>query len=210
MNTTISALFTLSDCALGVAELGKFGLGEGGENYSSILKFGYPSEGNIGYVGLDYSYDDKFIFNDIHITIVGGIEQVAQDAACMLRDGTRTLPKTGLLLTTDAEALKEALYRLYLYREPHARITSLSVIARPKDQALFAAVYGFEIGQQITISLPEAGLDTGFYIEGMTHTWSTKSPNIWTTQWQLSIAEPVFWILEDPIYGVYGETTRMG
>ena len=148
------------------------------------------------YHGLELEYDDELIFNDIRITRVGGAQQTAGDAASVTAYGARTYSKTGLLVTTDNEALSMADYKLKLYKDPVLMARTLTILGERDPGRLWPKLCGYEISTRITLRLNEASIDEDYFIEGIRHVIDIQNQK-WSTTWQLSNAsQQVYWLLE--------------
>src|SRR5207244_822444 len=95
---------------------------------------------------LDPAYDDTQLYNDIHVTGLGGTEQVASDATSQTAYFKRTLTKTGLVVadasgyggnTVDNEAAALASYLLYIYKDPALRFSSMTLLGNYSDTLWF-------------------------------------------------------------------------
>ena len=163
------------------------------------------------YSDLEPEYDDEFIYNDVRITRDGGAaQQVSSDAASVLAYGTRTYSKTGLLMTTDAEALDHSGYKLRLYKDPLLRARSLLLKGERDPARLWPMACGFDISTRITVRNNEASIDEDYFIEGVSHQIDVQNQT-WETSWQLSNATGLmFWILGVAGYTEMGETTHLG
>jgi hypothetical protein len=205
------AIVITDDNAFGTAMWGSSAFGEDATTYAILKTFGNPrAAGDMAYAGIDYLMEDQYIYNDIRVTIAGGVEQVAQDDTSIASNGLRTLSKTGLLLTSNEEAEFWANYWLTLYKDPVSRCKSLTIIPAGEPANLYPFALGFDISQKIQVRLVEAGLLGYFYIEGVSHDWNANQPPMRKTTWQLSNANDIWWILEDETFGLYGISTRMG
>lgn len=208
----LSSTLATTDAEFGEAMWGDAAFGEDSSTYVLFATFGNPpAAGEQKYSNVDYLIEDQYVYNLIHITIAGGIEQTETDIASGQKYGQRDLSKSGLLLTSDAEAAAEASYLLSLYKEMYSRVRQMTVLPAADSANLYPLVYGYDISQRININLVEAGISKGFYIEGISHEWDAKAPQMWATIWQLSNAEvQIWWILGDAVYGILGSTTRIG
>jgi len=142
--------------------------------------------GEIGYEDMELSYDDSFIYNEVRLTRTGGTEVVAGDVDSQNAYGKRTLSRTGLLNSTDADVLTVAQTLRNAYKDPAQRIEYIIVdpVANPTN--LWAKVLTYDISTRITVRLNEASLDSEFHIEGIEHRFGPAKE--WKTKWQLSKA----------------------
>ena len=151
--------------------------------------------GEMKYYALELSYDDQYLYNDIRITRVGGIEQVAGDPTSVLRYGTRSLSRTALLMTNDAEALDQANYLLSRFKDPALRVKNITILPQADPVNLWPKVLGYEISTRITIKLTQASINADYHIEGIGHDVDAAT-GVWKTRWELSNADAqTYWIL---------------
>lgn len=163
--------------------------------------------GEMFYANVSLSSDDEMIMNDIRLTRDGGAEQVVSDATSQGDYGQRSLSRTGLLVTTDAEMLSQAQYFLKRYKDPAMRATSITVHADRDADNLYPKVLGYDIGTRITLRLNQASIDKEYHIESVHHTVDAKERR-WATKWQLSDAsDQVYWALGVAGLSELGETT---
>ncbi len=137
------------------------------------------------YIDVELAYGDDFIYNDVRIKRIGGVEQVAADTVSTTAYGQRSLSRTSLLMPTDAEALIQAKYLLSRYKDPTLRVRSITLYPDADPVNLYPKVLAFDIGTRITLQLNQAGIDADYYIEGIRHDWDARR-NLWVTKYQLS------------------------
>ena len=156
------------------------------------------------YIDVELAYDDEFIYNDVRIQRSGGTEQVAVDSTSKTTYGQRSLSRTGLLMPNDVEALSQAEYLVYRYKNPALRAKSIIIYPDSDPTNLYPKVLGYDIGTRITVQLTQAGIDADYHIEGINHDWDARRGQ-WITKWQLSDAEnqsPVedYWIWDTALW----------
>jgi hypothetical protein len=109
---------------------------EGTANFLSrtnvIKKYGQtPIEFNqttgIPYSNLVFAFDDKLIINSAGMTIVGGTQQVAENAASIAKFFAHQLNETNLIAQTDADALNIAKIYVATRAETTIRIDAMTV-----------------------------------------------------------------------------------
>lgn len=142
--------------------------------------------GEIGYEDMQPSYDDTFIYNDVRLTRASGTEQVAGDIDSQGTYGKRTLSRTGLLNSTDADVLTVAGLLRDKFKDPSQRIEYIVVDPVVNPSNLWAKVLTYDLSTRITVRLNEASLDSEFHIEGIEHRFGPGQT--WKTKWQLSKA----------------------
>jgi len=151
--------------------------------------------GEMPYRAIEFSYDETYLYNDIRITMDGGTEQTAGDATSQSDYGQRSLSRTGLLMTTNAEALSQAQYLLARFKDPEMRVKRIVIQPQRDPTNLWPKVLGYDISTRITIRLDQAGIDADYHIEGITHDVNVVK-GTWETTWELSPASAqAFWIL---------------
>jgi hypothetical protein len=147
------------------------------------------------YKSLEPYYDDEFIYNNIKIGRTGGVVQTANDATSQTAYGARSLSKTSLLMSTDAEALSQAQYLLAQYKDATLRARTLTIYPQSDEANLYPKVLNYDISTRITLRLNQASLDKDYHIEGITHDYNA-SKGLWITKWQLSDADnQQYWVL---------------
>lgn len=136
---------------------------------------------------IEFSYDDTFIYNDVRLTRDTGTEQPAGDVDSQTTYGKRTLSRTGLLNSTDADVLTVAQTLRDKYKTPRLRVESITIRPRSDPANLWPKVLSYGLSTRITIHLTtaSAGINDEYHIEGIEHRFQ---PGLWETQWQLSKA----------------------
>jgi hypothetical protein len=182
---------------------------------SVVATFGTDQNGGeVPYTDADIDATGQRIFNDVHITRIGGTEQTAIDQPSIDAYFGKTFSLTGLPLTTDAEALSYASFFLAHSKDFRVRLTSLQIEPEGSPDLLWPQALGRDLTEQIrVIYRPDVGsqMDELVLLEKITHTFTAlpgSNKSAWTTTWLMSPANiDKVWILEDPIYGVLGTTT---
>ena len=153
--------------------------------------------GEMHYSGMETSYEDEMIYNDVRITRAGGAEQSASDATSQTSYGKRSLAESGLLILTDNEALDQATYMLSRFKDPSLRVQKLTISPGRDEANLYPKVLSYDISQRITVRLNEASIDTDYLIEGVEQDADAISRQ-WLTQWSLSAASIVddYWKMD--------------
>lgn len=161
------------------------------------------------YHGMEPRYGSDEIRNDLRITRSGGTQQSASDAPSQTSYGKRSLSRTGLLMTVDAEAKDQADYMLKRYKDPALRNRLLKLIAERDPGRLWPHVLGREISDRITVRRNEASIDNDYHIEGIQHDINLVD-HTWITSWQLSDADSqTYWVLGVVGFSELGVTTYL-
>lgn len=162
------------------------------------------------FVTLSGQMDDQLIWNDIRVTRVGGVEQVASDSVSGDDYGVRTYTESTLVLT-DAMALDRAGYLLGRYAEPGYRVNELTIRGDALPAVMWPLILDdLDIGVRIRI-IDRVGpgqanaVVSDCRIEGITH---TIEKDRWLTTYRLS-NEVQYWVLEDPELGILERTARL-
>lgn len=147
-------------------------------------------------------FDDELVKNDVHITRVGGAQQVAADTASQAKNLIATFERSDLILETDSAALDYAGWLLHVFKDAEYRFDQLSL--RPQKKAgLWPHALGRAIGDRITVERDPIAGDTislDCFIEGIAH---ASNGITWETTWQLSSASQYgsFLVFDDPTLG---------
>lgn len=215
----ISALAHMQDVAAtenGLLFVGKDGritfVPFSGSTPASLATFG---ELELPYTSLVLQYDDNTIFNDIHITRVGGIEQVADDATSQADYFLRTLTLTNTLQINDSTALAMATYLLGTYKQPFLEVIGMDLDGTVNPTTLWPLILSLEIGNVVTVRRRPPGGGTMIsqisQIQGQ-QTSYTANGGDWLVSWQLTAVNPTgqqFWVLGDATNGLLGTTTHL-
>jgi hypothetical protein len=187
---------------------------------TSAITFGQGGGSEELYAGIAIDYDNTRLFTAVSYTrepASDDDEPVAQQlenatgVATYLR---RTLSKSGLLNSTDAETYMAASHDLERQQAPGLRIASLVLDAESDPSTLWPHLLSRELGDRITVKkLPPGGgaaIEQVSHVERRTMTW-TANGGIWSIAWALSPADTeAYWLLGDATYSVLGSTTNTG
>lgn len=124
---------------------------------------------NIPYMNIQIVYGQEFLYNKVIAQRVGGVEQVADDAASQTEFGISALSLTGLIVEDDTDASTLATDLLDRYSLPQYRFDGLE------------AAYNYATSaQQTTLSTLEVG-----DVISVTRTFVTGSPLSVTKQYSI-------------------------
>ena len=140
--------------------------------------------GEFSYHAFTSIYDDQYIYNDVRITRIGGTEQAVSDAASQSAYGLRGTATTGMLMTTDAEAMNLALDQLSQFKDPYFRIQNITILPQNDPTNLWPLALGLMVSDRITVKLSSAGIDEDYYIEAISHDIDCVNLQ-WRTTWEL-------------------------
>lgn len=155
----------------------------------------------ISYTNLTFSYDDRFIFNDIITQQPNGVLYEVEDASSQTQYGKRTSKIDNLMVDTGYLLANTAESRLSQYKQPTIRLETLSVDGRlePIKQD---PLLSFEIGDRITvIRTPSTGapIQKQLIIEGIKHNFTTET---WSVQFNTSPTYDAPFVLDSSVLGV--------
>lgn len=145
--------------------------------------------------GLEFEYSDANLINDCTVTREGGVPQRAQDAASIATYWRQSEVLTGLLYSSDSEALAMAQWRVQNFGNPVLRPSALRFKPLINLPTLYPRIVNRELGDRISVTktpLTGADIEIDAVIEGITHEFAGGMH--WVTSWNLS---PL-------IYGVFG------
>lgn len=154
-------------------------------------------------------YDVQDVWNHIVVTPNGGTAVTASDASSQAAYYRRSLELS--LQTTDRnEAQAAADYMLARYKDPHLRVSSVSLVGG-SGTAIWPHALGADISTRWTVRRrPPAGgtIETDVHLEAIEH--DIRPGPVWTTTWSLSPADPQqYWVLDDATLSVLDSTTRL-
>ncbi|MFD0883718.1 hypothetical protein ACFQ08_04000 [Streptosporangium algeriense] len=145
-----------------------------------------------GVIELPISTDDAQLYNEVKITRVDGVEQIATDPGSMDEFLPHTFERSDLLMATDAEAADYAAWILYISAEPEARFDKIVIYPRRDPTVLWPQVLGREIGDRITcVRVPPTGgpsVIRDSFIRGIEHEVDGQR---WKTTWYLQSATKI-------------------
>lgn len=154
---------------------------------TSLATFG-DAAGELGYS--DLSLGSAPIWNDVRLTIVGGVEQTSSDATSQGQYFKRSRVQSGYLQSSDAEVGSLANFLVFKYKQPQTRVTSILIDPQRDPTNLWPQVLGREIGDVVTVKRRPPGggavISQLSVIEGIEH---AATPYRWQTRFWLSTAE---------------------
>ena len=171
---------------------------------------------------IEFAYDDTNLCNDMTVTREGGLPQRAQTADVIAGTEWRYSESlSGLLTSTDTEALNLAEWRVGNYATPTIRPTGLTFKPMRDLPNQYHAVLDRELGDRISVtrSVPGTDITVDAVIEGISHRFSVDGT--WVTSWNLSpLTFGVFgpgggngfsyWKLDDPVLSKLDSGNRLG
>jgi hypothetical protein len=169
--------------------------------------FGDGGGAEIPYRDTAVDTDDTTMANYVSITNVGGVEQVANDAASETRYLRKTYQRGDLIGQSDADAMQYAQMILYQHKDPEVRFSSIELgIPRPANAALaWPAMFGLQLGDRVTVVRRPPGGGTNIqdcYVRGIEH---TEGDGNWTTGFALeSASRSQFWTIGHATLGRIG------
>lgn len=138
------------------------------------------------YVDLMFDYSDSNLINDCVVTRDGGLPQRATDSGSIAAYWRASESMSGLLYSTDNEALAMAQWRVSNFSDPTMRPTGLTFVPLADLPDLFPRVLARELGDRIEVTrTPPSGssFTVDAVIEGITHRFDRRE---WFTSWNLS------------------------
>jgi len=150
---------------------------------SSSLTFG---TGGVDFVSADFSYSAELLFNQVITKSPDTDAQTAGDSTSQTAYGLRSLARTDLLHTTQASVRAYGEAHLEVYKDPQARLNSLTVNLHGLSAFERYNVCTLEIGQVVTVVFTPRGadeVDLDLVIEGISH---SVAPGVHEVSFQLS------------------------
>lgn len=146
--------------------------------------------------------DDELILNDIHLTRVGGVEQVATDLISQADFGLRSASETDIQLSSDGQVLDLAKELLKRYKVPVQRVQGL--VDNAMKHGLWNRVLARELNDLALVVETQTVTSQPSTIEGISH---SLEGGTWTVTLALSPSIPVqAGILDDSTFGLLDST----
>ncbi len=135
---------------------------------------------------LEFDFSEANLVNDCTVTRDGGLPQRAQDATSIAAYWRVSESLSGLLYSTDAEALAMAQWRVANLGNPSLRPSRLTFKPLIDLTGSFPRVLNRELGDRITVTKTLDGSDITIdaVIEGISHDFGPGMR--WKTSWNLS------------------------
>jgi len=109
-----------------------------------------PGIGEIAYSDIVFTYDDRYIANEITVTQPNGTTYTASDATSQSKYFKRTLDISGFIADDGYYTTNTAISKLGQYKDPQMRIDQLTVNVRRSDTYQSPCVT-LDIGDRITV-----------------------------------------------------------
>jgi hypothetical protein len=157
-----------------------------------------------------FGYDDEKIVNDARVSTSGGSVQVSTDAASAdLATGYGLMTREESSLEQDPGLAKaRADYLVFKYKDPALRMPSVTITPERSAAALYPVVGVNDLGYRYTFKRRPQNVGSAiakeFHVESES---GDMTPDTLTITWELSPAEPMFWVLGT---SVLGTDTRPG
>ncbi len=141
------------------------------EARSNTSQFSFGT-GNLPVLSISLDYSSDLIKNAVTVARTGGSPQTTIDSASIMEYGTRSLNLSGMMLSTDAQALETAAFVVNAYSEPAVRVRQITVA--PQTHAdLLTAVLSLELRDRVTVTFQPPGgggvISQEVFVEGVQH-----------------------------------------
>ena len=170
----------------------------------------FSDAGQIPYNEVSIEFDQTNVVNRAAVTIEGGTEQVAADAASQALYFVQAVGIGDSLLSTDGQALTLADYLLEPYPQP--RYSRLGTTFSLLNDAQRTTVAALEIGDTIQVTkamLAGGSITQVLAIEGIDATITVSGGHSVTLYTSPQVVLSTF-ILDDPAYGILSTTNALG
>lgn len=180
---------------------------------ADITSKGTFGEQELLYTDLQLALDDTNIWNQVAVTRVGGVQQIANDAVSQAQYFLRTLAITNTLQTSDSNSQWMASVLLGKYAQPGLQILAITLDGEANQALLYPQMLAREIGDVITvIRRPPGGagnITQLSVIQGIAVNFVAEG-GVWTVTWRLAPIPSTptsFWVLSDPALSLLNTTT---
>jgi len=172
----------------------------------SVLTFADNGTGT-KYSSITIQYGQELLYNRVVCTNEGGTPQVADDAASQTEFNVSTLSISGLLFSTDAQALVLASFLLDLYKDPLYRFDGINVDFAGSNISLAEqnTIVALDLGSVITVlksygTGSPSSVSQILSIEGLEHHITPLAHSI---RFGFAIANILYTLLlDDSVFGV--------
>jgi hypothetical protein len=177
---------------------------------SSTTYSDIPTGSEIPYEDLQLEYGDRYIYTEVVVSREGGATATASDSAAQSLYFRRTLSRSGLLITNDAELSDAANWLLSIYSSPSTRVSSVTINGELQTSA-WPTIMSTDLQSICTVKRTPIGggsvISRDVWVEAID--WNI-SREAFRCVWRLSPDETgSYWILGDSVKGVLGSTTRL-
>lgn len=165
--------------------------------------------------GITTEVGAELLFNRVGVDREGGTLQTVEDTDSQEAYGVRSLSLTGLLMDTDAQSLSMAEYLTSIYKDPTARVSSVTVKLHDgrHTDAQRAQLAAKEIGELVDTVWTPLGVGSPIpqvplVVEGLEHRISVQEYELTvatapSTQSGVAIYDDAYWGVYDDGPGVY-------
>jgi hypothetical protein len=166
------------------------------------------ADGTVGFSDATVGYGSELLYTRVQCDRIDGTAQTANDTTKQDRYGVRTLTIGGLLNDSDDQCLGMANYLLGIYKEPQARISSLTVILESLTAEERQGVVALDIGDVVTCRWTPRGwpseIEQTLVVEGVSHSAMFDSSHAVTLALTPLIGSGSVFVLNDPELGQLG------
>lgn len=148
--------------------------------------------------------DSLDMWTQASVSRTNGVNQTWTDQNAANTYGLRHLPPmSGLLMTTDAEALARAQWTVAHYSTPQTRLRSLTIDSLGKGGANFPQMLGRILFDRITVDRQAPDGSSLFSQDGLIEQISHEiNIDSWITTWVLATPDTQrYLVLDDPVFG---------
>jgi hypothetical protein len=150
---------------------------------------------------------DDLILNDVHLTRIGGVEQVAEDLFSQAEFGLRSVSETDIQLASDGAVLSRAELQVSRYASPVLRLESL--VDDAMQHGLWDQVLARDINDIVQVLESRTATAQVSSVEGIAH--SIGRDGSWTVTLNVAPSALVSaGILDDATYGLLDSTAILG
>jgi hypothetical protein len=157
----------------------------------------------IPYHAIATQVGSDLFYNRVSVDREGGTEQTATNAANGAADGFRSLSLSGLLQSTDTQALDMAQYLLSLYEEPETRVKSILVKLEGLSTTEQDQVLTLDISSLVSVTFKPNNvgdaIDALCVVVGVQHSIGPAFHHV--TLHLSDVSRQAVFILDDPVFG---------
>jgi len=155
------------------------------------------------YSDIQYSYNDRLIYNRVTISKKDGGNYTAEDTLSQEEYFIRVRSSDDLIVESETILQDLAFAQLLAYKEPKLRVDSLTLNPRKADVDLYTGILENDLGTRMTVIRRPQGvgdpINQVVLLEGVSHAISSDT---WTTTYSLAPSSVDYFVLDSASLGI--------
>ena len=162
--------------------------------------------------GVPFLADTRDLVNDVSGSRIGGGDLRVYDADSIAAYGVYEKDLSGLLLTSDDDALDRMRWELGTGKDVSYRVSSLAVDIQAASTAVTQAILSCDLGSRVQVTGLPSSSPVGGTADLLVRGWTERlQGDVWEWDANTELAAAwQMWILDDPTFSVLDSTTKLG